>query len=322
MKLGAFSLLFIDQEFEEVLDYYMQKGLEAIEVGTGAYIPKSHCNVDDLLSDDKKIRQYKEKIKNRGLEISALSCHANMLHPQNNIAKTHYEDFKKSILLAEKLGVEIVVTMSGCPGDSESSLYPNWVTCAWPTEYREIAEWQWNKKVTPFWREQNKFAKEHHVKIAIEPHPGMVVYNTETALRLRKECGNNVGVNLDPSHLFWQGIDPVIAIKEFANVGALFYFHAKDVGYEKQNVARNGVLDYKNFANEAERSWLFRTIGYGHGEEKWKEIISTLIMVGYNGVISIEHEDSLISNKEGFNKAIKFLKGILIREKGKLPAQF
>ena len=119
----------------ENLDYYMQKGLKAIEVGTGAYIPKSHCNVDDLLNDDKKIRQYKEKIENRGLEISALNCHVNMLHPQNNIAKTHYEDSKKSISLAEKLGLEIVVTMLGCPGDSESSLYPNWVTCAYPTEY-------------------------------------------------------------------------------------------------------------------------------------------------------------------------------------------
>ncbi len=99
---------------------------------------------------------------------------------------------------------------------------------------------------------------------------------------------------LDPSHLFWQQIDPVQAIRVLDK--AIFYVHAKDTQIYKANLPLTGVLDTKPYSDEPHRGWVFRTCGYGHGAEWWKEFISTLRMFGYDYVLSIEHEDSLLSH--------------------------
>ena len=156
-----------------------------------------------------------------------------------------------------------------------------------------------------------KFAAEHGIKkIAFEMHPGFVVYNPETCLKLRAAVGDIIGANFDPSHLFWQGIDPCAAIK--ALKGAIYHFHAKDTKIDTRNCDVNGVLDTKHYGDILERSWVFRTVGYGHGKEVWNDIISTLKAVGYDGAISIEHEDGLMSPNEGLEKAIAFLKEVII----------
>ena len=186
------------------------------------------------------------------------------------------------------------------------------MTCPWPPDYLEVLKWQWEEIVAPYWRAHGKFAAEHGVKIAIEMHPGFVVYNPETLLRLREIAGPSVGANLDPSHLFWQGIDPIAAIRVLGD--AIFYVHAKDTQIYAQNLPRTGVLDTKAYTDERNRAWIFRTCGYGHGEEWWREFISTLRMFGYNEVLSIEHEDSLLSAGEGLMKAAAFLNGIVLRE--------
>ncbi|MCR2821161.1 sugar phosphate isomerase/epimerase family protein [Lederbergia panacisoli] len=315
MKLGVFSVLFAQKSFEETLDYVAESGLQAIEIGTGGYPGNAHCDAASLLEDQGKLNIFKEAIKSRGLEISALSCHGNPLHPNKEIANQHHEDFQNSVKLAAKLGVDTVITFSGCPGESEHSLNPSWVTCPWPEDFGKVLDWQWEEKVIPYWKEQDQFLKAHGVRVAIEPHPGFVVYNTETMLRLREECGDNIGVNFDPSHLFWQNMDPIVGIKDLAKAGALYHFHAKDTGIDAQNTAANGVLDTKSYRDELNRSWIFRTVGYGHGEETWRKIISTLQLVGYDGVISIEHEDSLMSVEEGFQKAASFLQNLLIKER-------
>ena len=188
---------------------------------------------------------------------------------------------------------------------------PNWVVAAWPTDFQEIKEWQWNEKLIPYWKETCKYANEHGVtKIALELHPGFCVYNPETLLKLREAVGPTIGANFDPSHLFWQGIDPVLAIR--ALKGAIYHFHAKDTVIDQYNTALNGVLDTKSFGDIAERSWVFRTVGYGHGEDTWRAIFSELRKVGYNGIISIEHEDGLMTSKEGLEKAIEVLKRTII----------
>ena len=145
-------------------------------------------------------------------------------------------------------------------------------------------------------------------------HPGFCVYNTATLLRLREACGPEIGANLDPSHLFWQGMDIVTVIRELGRVGAIFHFHAKDTWVDPANTAKNGVLDTCHYGNELDRAWYFRTVGYGHGDEQWKAIASELRLAGYDYAISIEHEDSLMSNNEGLCKAIDFLKETLIFE--------
>jgi sugar phosphate isomerase/epimerase len=207
-----------------------------------------------------------------------------------------------------------VIAFSGCPGDHPGARFPNWVTCAWPNDFLEILEWQWNERVLPYWSAEAAFAQENGVRIAFEMHPGFVVYNPETLLRLREAAGDAVGANFDPSHLFWQGIDPVEAIRTIGQAGALFHFHAKDTYLDAANVRVNGVLDAKQYDRVLERAWTFRTVGYGHGEAVWRDIVSALRVVGYDGAISIEHEDILLSIDEGLEKAVRFLQGLLFRE--------
>jgi sugar phosphate isomerase/epimerase len=315
MKLGVFAVLFGQKPFEEALDIIAAAGLQTVEIGTGGNPGKAHCDPEQLLADEAKLRDFQRAVESRGLEISALSCHGNPLHPDKNVAREAHEDFVKTVQLAERLGVQTVITFSGCPGESENSKYPVWVTCPWPTDNLTVLNWQWQEKVIPYWREQAKFVAEHNVRVAIEPHPSFVVYNTETMLRLREACGESIGVNFDPSHLFWQGMDPVLCIKELGAAGAIFHVHAKDTAFDRENTAKNGVLDTKLYTDELHRSWIFRTVGYGHGEETWRRIISALQLVGYDGAISIEHEDSLMSIEEGFQKAVAFLQKQLIHER-------
>jgi Sugar phosphate isomerases/epimerases len=320
MKIGVFTVLMSDQPLEQVLDFLAENGVEAIELGTGNYPGNAHCNPDELLENDRARKDLLKAVEKRGLVISALSCHGNPIHPNRQIAQQHHDTHRKTVLLAEKLGLDTVIGFSGCPGDSPTAKRPNWVTCPWPPDYLETLEWQWKRKVIPYWKQEAKFAREHGVRLAFEMHPGFVVYNPETLLRLRKACGDNIGSNFDPSHLWWQGMDPVLAIRTLKD--CIFHFHAKDCRIDPANTSINGVLDTKNYvdpeapmANESKRSWIFRTIGYGHDASVWRDIISELRLAGYDHVLSIEHEDSLMSAREGLLKAVNFLKPMLIKEK-------
>jgi sugar phosphate isomerase/epimerase len=312
MKIGVFTVLFGQRPLDEVLDSFCQMGVEAIELGVGNYPGAAHVPVKDLLNSVSARSEFLAKIKGRGLELSALSCHGNPLHPDKKLAKLHHDTWRDALRLAKLLKVETVVCFSGCPGDSDRSLYPNWVTCPWPDDFTKILDWQWNKKVLPYWKAEAKQAASAGVRVAFEMHPGFVVYNPETMLRLRESCGPQLGCNLDPSHLFWQGIDPVAAIKSLA--GCIYHVHAKDTAVDPANTAVNGVLDTKHYGSVAKRSWVFRTVGYGHGEEFWRNFVSALRLAGYDGALSIEHEDSLMSTTEGFGKAVELLKKVLIRE--------
>jgi sugar phosphate isomerase/epimerase len=233
------------------------------------------------------------------------------------IAKKNQEISRKTIRLAEKLGVPVVIDFSGCPGDSDKAKYPNWVVSPWPPHYQELLRWQWEKKVAPYWSKQAKFARDHGVKIAIEMHPGFVVHSPETMLKLRGLAGETIGCNFDPSHLFWQGIDPIAAVRVLGD--AIFHVHAKDTQIYGANLPRSGVLDMKLYTDEKNRAWIFRTCGYGHGADWWREFVSTLRMCGYDYVLSIEHEDTLMSPEEGLRKAALFLNEIVIKEQPTAP---
>jgi len=313
MKIGVFLVLFQNEPFEKALDYVKAQGVEAVEIGTGGYPSNAHCNPHELLKNPSAVKRFKDAVASRGLEISALSCHGNPLHPNPEIAAKHHADFEASVLLAEKLGVQNVITFSGCPGDSENAKYPNWVTCPWPSDFLEIVKWQWEEKVIPYWKKAGQFAKDHGVRVCLEMHPGFCVYNPETLLRLREAAGEVIGANFDPSHLFWQGIDPIFALRKLE--GVVYHVHAKDTKINPVTSIVNGNLDTKVYTLEKERSWVFRTVGYGHDLGFWKDFVSTLRMIGYDGVLSIEHEDSLMSGREGFEKAVAFLKEVVIREK-------
>ncbi|HSY00553.1 MAG TPA: sugar phosphate isomerase/epimerase, partial [Acidobacteriaceae bacterium] len=294
-----------------VLDKLKKLNITTVELGTGNYPGDAHCKLT-MLDDSNALAEFNKVLADHGASISALSCHGNALHPDPARAKHDAEVSRKTILLAEKLGIPTVVDFSGCPGDSPTAKQPNWVTCPWPPDYLEVLDWQWNEVVTPYWTAHGKFAADHGVRIAIEMHPGFVVYSPETMLRLRSIAGPAVGANLDPSHMFWQNIDPIAAVRVLGE--AVFYVHAKDTQLYPANLPRSGVLDTKPYTDERNRGWIFRTVGFGHGAEWWKEFVSTLRMFGYDNVLSIEHEDSLLSAEEGLTKAATFLNDLVIRE--------
>jgi len=311
MKLGVFTPLLSNLPLDAVLSKLSALGIHTIELGTGNYPGNAHCPLS-MLEDSFALEAFKQTLAESGFGISALSCHGNPLHPDAAEAARAAEVQRKTILLAEKLGVNTIVDFSGCPGDGPGAKAPNWVTCPWPPEYLEVLAWQWEKVVEPFWKERAKFAADHGVRVAIEMHPGFVVYSPETLLRLRSLAGPAIGCNYDPSHMFWQGIDPIAAIRILGD--AIFHVHAKDTQMYPVNLARTGVLDTKPYTDERNRGWIFRTCGYGHGAEWWKEFVSTLRLYGYDNVLSIEHEDSLMSPEEGLTKAAQFLNEVVIQQ--------
>jgi sugar phosphate isomerase/epimerase len=296
---------------ENVLKKLATYDIHTVELGTGNYPGDAHCKLS-MLDNGVDFVRFKKTLEDRGANISALSCHGNPLHPDQDRAKHDRETSRKTILLAEKLGVPVVVDFSGCPGDSPNSKWPNWVTCPWPPDYLEILKWQWDEVVAPYWTEHAKFAADHGVKVAIEMHPGFVVYSPETMLKLRAITGPAVGCNLDPSHMFWQGIDPIAAVRLLGD--CIYYVHAKDTQIYERNLPLTGVLDTKPYTDERNRAWIFRTCGYGHDAGWWKEFASTLRMYGYDYVLSIEHEDTLLSPEEGLSRAAGFLNGVVMKE--------
>src|SRR5437868_13044855 len=282
MKVGVFTALLAQFPLDKVLEKLKSLDIRTVELGTGNYPGDPHCKLS-MLNDKTALKTFNQKLDDNGFTISALSCHGNPLHPDNAVAKAYQETSKKTVLLAEKLGVPVVIDFSGCPGDSDKAKYPNWVTCPWPPEYLDVLAWQWEKKVTPFWTKRAKFAEDHGVKIAIEMHPGFVAYSPETLLRLRKIAGKALGCNYDPSHMFWQSIDPMAAVRVLGD--AIFHVHAKDTQMYQHNLRLTGVLDTKPYTDERNRSCIFRTCGYGHGEDWWRELVSTLQMYGYDSVL-------------------------------------
>jgi len=314
MKLGVFTVLFSEKPFEEMLDHVKQLGLETVEIGTGGYPGTAHCNPAELLEDEAKLKAFKKAVDDRGLTISSLSCHGNALSPDEAFAKASHESFVQTVKLAKALQVPTVTTFSGTPGAYEGDKQPNWPVAAWPNEYGDILKWQWEEKLIPYWKEMAAFAEEHGVKIALELHGGFLVHSPATLLKLREACGPAIGANVDPSHLWWQGIDPVAAIKILGKQDAVHFFHAKDTYMDQDNMNMYGVLDMQSYANLQDRAWYFRSVGYGHDLKTWSDIISALRLVGYDGAISIEHEDGLMSIDEGFQKAVSNLQQVLMKE--------
>ena len=313
MKLSVLSNLYGDRPLADVLSHFRDLGVEMVEIGCGGYPGKAHCDPDVLLNDEGKLEEFRALFAAYGIGICALSCHGNAVHPNKEIAAAFDRDFRNCVLLAEKLGVDTIVTFSGCPGDSPEAKYPNWVTCPWPDDFLKILDYQWNEVLIPYWKEAAAFAEAHNVRrIAFEMHPGFCVYNPETCLKLREAVSPILGANLDPSHLLWQGIKPGNAIRYLGD--AIYHVHAKDTKIDDINTAANGVLDTKHYSDEIHRAWVFRTVGYGNGETYWRDLVSNLRLCGYDRVLSIEHEDSVMSIDEGLSKAVSFLKDIVIYE--------
>jgi sugar phosphate isomerase/epimerase len=314
LKLGVFTVLFSEKSFEQMLQRVKDAGLDTVEIGTGGYPGPAHCPLDELLADEAKREAYKKTVESYGLTIGAFSCHGNPISPETAFAKESDETLRKTIKLANLLGVPVVNCFSGTAGDHEGAKFPNWPVTPWPTEYQDVKKWQWEEKLIPYWKEIGQLAKDQGVKIGLELHGGFLVHTPYTLLKLREETCDAIGANLDPSHLWWQGIDPVGAIKILGKAGAIHHFHAKDTYIDQENVNMYGLTDMQPYGDVQTRAWTFRSVGCGHGLQEWSDIISALRTYGYDYVISIEHEDPLMSIDEGFDRAVSNLKSLVIRE--------
>lgn len=312
MRIGVFSVIFQQLPFEQALDKVLSYGATAVEIGTGGLPGAHHCPIDHLLASAEKRQAYLKAVEKRGMIISAFSCHWDPIGPDKKVAAASDEIFHKTVRLAEICGVPAVNVLSGLPSGSPVDMMPNWVTCPWPPHFAEILDYQWNKVAIPYWSGAAKFAEDHNVKIGVEMHPGMLIYNVETMLRMRDACGPAMGCNFDPSHLFWNGVDPVAAIRKLGD--AIVHVHGKDCYVDPYNISVNGCNDYKTYTDIPHRSWTFRTIGYGHDLKVWKDIVSALRMIGYDHTISLEHEDGMISFDEGVKKGLAALREVVTVE--------
>lgn len=312
MKLGVFDPVYGGLDLESMLARIAELGLEAVEFGCGNYPGDRHCRPAELLADRGKLASFRDAVDGHRLVISALSCHGNPVHPDAERARGDDRVFRDTVRLAGELGVSAVNVFSGNPGDGPRATQPNWVTCTWPAEYAAVLRWQWEDVLLPYWAEAGSFAEGHGVKLAFEMHPGFAVYNPRTLLRLRQEVGQVIGANMDPSHLFWQGIDPILAIRELAD--AIYHVDAKDTLLDPHLIARNGVLDVPPSGAPGDRPWFFRSVGDGHDLLFWKRFVGALRLAGYDGVISIEHEDPLASTDEGIDRAIATLRAAILAD--------
>ena len=312
MKIGLFLALYSDRTLEEALDAAAAAGCETVEIMSGSWSP--HCRPAELLADADARGRFAALVADRGLAISALSCHANPLHPDRDIAAAASRAYRDTVRLAAELGVDTVITFSGCPGESERSLRPSWVTCSWPDDFPETLAWQWDERVLPYWAEAAAFARAH----GVASRSSRTRASSSTTRRRCCGCatcaGDVIGVNFDPSHLFWQGMDPLACVRALGE--AIFHVHAKDTGFHDELLAVNGVLEPIPGNRPAERSWIFRSVGAGHPVAFWRDLVAALREAGYDGALSIEHEDPLLSREEGLAVAVETLRAALDREVG------
>jgi len=312
IPIGVFDPVYADLSIDAMLDRVTALGLEVMEIGTGGYPDNKHCPLDELVTDPAKAKAWQKKFTDRNIRVATLSCHGNPIHPDEKHAAKDRDTFRKTVLLAEMLDIKVIVGFSGCPGGSPTDTQPNWITYRWPPEYATALDWQWKEKVVPYWKEAAKFAREHGIhRLAFEMHPNFVVYNPRTLIQLREAVGEEIGANNDLSHLFWQGCDPVEVIHFLGKQGAIYHAHMKDTVFFPENVNKYGVLNFSFEKNDlALASETFRAVGYGHSASLWKFIIQAYMDVGYEGILSIENEDPILSGPVGVERAAYVLKNV------------
>jgi sugar phosphate isomerase/epimerase len=304
-------------ELEEALELLERLGVQAIELGcAGFHIPK-FCDLDSLLSDGDARARWLDAFGRHGLEISAFAVHGDPLSPDQAIASEYERRFRQACELAALVGVSRLTLLAGLPEGAPGDRAQCWVVARWPDYNPQILRWQWEERVLPYWRRQAEIAQAHGCRLCFEMHPSDVVYNPATLMRLRDEVGPVVGCNFDPSHVVWQGIEPPEAVLFLGE--AIYHVHAKDTRVQERNVRLNGVIEAQPSRPLRDRAWVFRTVGYGHGAEFWRDFVSALRDAGYDDVVSIEHEDEYVDATEGLEKACRFLKPILFEKEASAP---
>ena len=307
MKIGMVSDSLAHVGFEEMLDTAVSLGIGGIEIVTGNWSSAPHCDMATLLVDDDARQKFRGAFDERGLELFALNCNGNQLHPIDGARQAAVVD--DTVRLAGLLGIDTVVLMSGLPGGGPSDQTPNWVVSSWPPETQTILAWQWHERLLPYWSTLAGHATANGVtKLAVELHGNQLVYNVPTLLRLREAIGPVVGANFDPSHMMWMGGDPLASIAMLGD--SILHVHAKDTYVNPAKVATTTRLENGSNDDLDSLAWWYITLGYGHDEQWWREFCYRLRMVGYDGWLSIEHEDAMLSGREGVRRSVQLLEAV------------
>jgi sugar phosphate isomerase/epimerase len=325
MKLGLYNAILHDRPLPEAIAVIADLGLTGIELNTGGFLPPVHLpTLDDILVSDTARDDFLGQFEGTGVSIAGLNCNGNPLHPNPEIGAKHAEDVRRSIRLAQRLGQHRVVTMSGLPGGEPGATRSNWIVNAWNSAALDVLDFQWSI-VADFWRETDRLARDHDVKVALELHPQNAVFNCASVHQLVELTGaTNVGVELDASHLFWQQMDPVAVVRHLGEL--VVHAAAKDVRVNPAHAALNGVLDNSfrrlgadesrtnlggdEWANEwpKDAAWDFVALGKGHDTAYWTEFLRALYDVDPEMWVNIEHEDVELGRIEGIEVAATVLK--------------
>lgn len=312
MKLGLYTDSLGGYSFEEMLDIAASLKLECLEIAAGNWSGAPHLNLNEMLESSDARSAYMESIEKRGLKLTALNCSGNHLEPSEE-GRRQEEVVHKTFELAGLLGVKKIVMMSGLPGGGPDSKYPVWVVNTWPPVFAEMLEYQWKEAAIPWWKEAVKRAADHGIeKIAIENHPNTLVFNVSTMCRLREAVGDMVGMNLDPSHTFFMGGDPIIMAKHLAAGGMVYHVHGKDTRIEADAAAYETLMEFGVGTPRNRRPWNYAAVGYGHDRLWWKRFLAALKMNGYNGEICLESGDFLMRGTEAVRRSAELLTDILL----------
>ena len=307
LELGLYTDSLPDLGFEAVLDIAAEIGATGIEIATGGQSSAPHLRIDELLADAPARARFLAAFESRGLRIAALNCSAWPLHPV--VGEAHVALIRSTIRLAAELGVRKIVSMSGSPGDGPGASTVNFVWYPWPADALALLERQWTAAID-LWQHLGVEAAAAGVeRIALELHPLHLAYNVPTLRRLRDAVGPVIGANIDPSHLFWQQMDPIAVIQALGP--AVHHVHLKDTELVPDQLAITGVLDQRPFDDPSNRAWVFRTAGSVHGEEFWSEFVDALEGVGYDDVLAIENEDASLAPEAAVREAARFMRSVL-----------
>jgi len=310
MRLGVVLEAFLDRTLDDTLDFVARGApqITDLEIGVGGFAPTPHCDVAQLMRDPTARRRWTDRLDDRGFHVSALNVSGNPLDPDGDIARRHDEDLRNAVRLAALLEVNRVVAMAGCPPGADGDRTAHFDAGGWLPYLAGVHERQWDDALVPYWSELAEFAHVEHpeLSICIELHPGTCVYNVETFERFA-EIAPNLAANLDPSHLFWQHMEPLAVVGALSRVG---HAHAKDVVFNADALALNGLLDRRWTATEARAPWTFATVGRGHAADWWRSFLIALAERGVES-ISIEHEDPTMSAEHGVAEGARCLTDVL-----------
>lgn len=312
MKIGFCVVNYSEKPLEEVVELAAGYGYDCVELP--AYVGNGQVDVEDILKNH-KAGDLKKMVESHGMTISSLSNHADsplIMGPYSDGTvsacrgtkeekiKFGTESMVRAAQLAAELEVPAVAAFSGMENYGHINDWPE--PNGWKYEEEQFAE-KWGRVFDKY--------KEYGVKVAFEPHPNNIVYDTQSALRLLEvtDYHPSFAINLDPANILFSGVNVQTFVDELK--GRIALVHAKDCEIVYHNLAKGGLNMYMQDGwGRLDRSFRFRIPGWG--DVDWKRLISELYITGYDGVFSYEHEDVIMSRKDGIRKTIDFLRPLMI----------